>query len=82
MTQRVQELFTDSAVEMRRTVPGDMSIDLRDRHLMHVIADLTAKTIRTQGTNPRGLTVTVTSEEPSSENPHPDLLVVVTAPMF
>jgi hypothetical protein len=82
MTQRVQELFTESAIEMTATIPGDMSVDIRDRRLAHTIASLTEKIIRTPGTNPRGLTVTVTSTSPTAEEPYPDLKVVATAPLF
>lgn len=82
MTQRVQELFTESAIEMTTTIPGDMSVDLRDRRLAHVVASLAEKIIRTPGTNPRGLAVTVTSSSPTAEEPYPDLVVVATAPLF
>jgi hypothetical protein len=79
---RVQELFTESSVEMRRVIPGDMSVDLRDRHIEHVVADLASKIVRTPGTNPRGMTVTITSDPPTIERPQPDLLVVASAPMY
>lgn len=82
MLNSVQELFTTESFEMRRVVRGDMSVDLRDRHIAHVVADLSARVIRQPGTNPRGLTVTVTCETSDPSNPSPDLVVVATAPMY
>lgn len=82
MTHRVQELFSGTAVEMSRSIPGDMKPDLRERHIAHVVASLTEKIVRIPGTNPRGLVVTVTSPEPTAAAPQPDLLVVATIPMF
>ena len=82
MAHRVQELFSDTTVEMSRSIPGDMQPDLRDRHITHVVSSLAEKIVKVPGTNPRGWVITVTSEEPTSAQPRPDLRVVATIPLF
>lgn len=81
MSDTVQELFTETSVEMSRSVPTELSVDVRERYIAHVVADLASKILRMPGTNPRGLTITVTSDVPSLHNPIPQMVVVATAPM-
>ena len=76
----VQELLTGTTVELRKVVPGTLSTDLRDRQIAHVIADLSARLLKTAGVNPRGLIVSVTSD--ASTDYQPDFMVVATAPTY
>lgn len=80
---RVESLLRDSTVvEFRTRVSGSLSPDNRERMLGHVIADLADQVLRSPGTNPRGLLITVTSENPSPSDPHPDFQVVASAPTY
>ena len=80
---RVESLLRDTTViECAAAVRGDLSPDNRERMLGHIIADLAMQVLRSPGTNPRGLLITVTSDLPSPSDPHPDFRVLASAPTY
>lgn len=80
---RVESLLRDTTVvEMKSIVRGDLAPDTRERVLGHVIADLASQVLHARGTNPRGLIVTVTSPDPTDDDPSPDFSVVASAPRY
>ncbi len=77
----MQEQMTTTSASVAKNVRGDMSVDIRGRHLVHTISDLADRLIRVEGVNPRGIVITVTTDPPTEQNPHPDYHVVATAPL-
>jgi len=79
----VENMFSEKSYEAKHLIDGATLTALdRKRMLEHVIGDLVSKILSAPGSNPVGLTVTVTLEPNPMFRGTPDLMVMATAPQY
>lgn len=78
-----EDMFQGSFIEATNLLDGwvPSAIDQK-RMLTHVVADLVQKVLSVPGSNPVGLTVTVTSGPQTPSGERPNLLVMATCPEY